>query len=545
MKKSLYRSLSSKLNITSWVNPNSTTNNSALAYQYLGQTLNSKVYSAAIQTPLQKANSLSSSTGNNVYFKREDLQPVFSFKIRGAYNKIASLEDEVLRKGVVCCSAGNHAQGVAYSAKLLNIKAVIVMPLGTPKIKVNAVRRFGGSNVEVVLHGQNYDEASAEAKRIQNEQDLSMIHPFDDVEVIAGQGTIGVEILKQTDNDPDIIFVCCGGGGMLAGIAAAVKALKPRIKIIGVEADDAAGMTASLAANEVVTLPTVGIFADGAAVKTIGSNTWNLSREFVDEMITVSTDELCAAIKHGFNDTRCIMEPAGALGIAGMVKYSQQHELKGKNLIAILSGANMDFDRLRFVSERADSSEIILSVTLPETPGSFLQMYKRIYPPRNVTGFAYRCNGTDKADVLLSFQAAPGSDIDEDKDEVKKLFEDSGHDVIDLQDNEMAKAHARYLSGGRLKNVDLNDDCFEKLYRFEFPEAAGALSRFLHLLYEHNPGWSISLFHYRNHGHDFGRVLAGFRVPHGEMDKFDEFLKNVGYICYDESTNSVYEQFLR
>lgn len=465
------------------------------ANSYLARILTSQVYEAAVETPLTFAANMSQLLGNEVYLKREDMQPVFSFKIRGAYNRIAKLSEEQRQKGVVTCSAGNHAQGVAMSACKLGIKAVIVMPVATPMIKVDAVRRFGGPTVTIKLHGQNFDAAAAEARRMVQERGLTLIHPFDDEEVIAGQGTIGMEILKKLNGKPlDIIFACVGGGGMLSGIAASVKSLRPDVKVIGVEADDAAGMTESLRLGKVVTLPQVGLFADGAAVRTVGSNTFNLCNELVDEMITVSTDEICAAIKLGFNDTRCVLEPAGALAAAGLVKYARQHNCKNMTMIAIASGANIDFDRLRFVSERADSSETLISVAIPERPGSFRELHSIIYP-RNVTEFSYRWNGSEKANVFVSYQSLTGRSLDEDKPVLKEALLSKGYTVTDLSSNEMAKAHARHLAGGRANQYDRTSDTQSELvYRFEFPEAPGALNKFLHTLNHFNQGvFSLSL----------------------------------------------------
>ena len=515
----------------------------AIANKYLTKILTSQVYSAAVETPLSYAANMSALLGNEIYLKREDTQPVFSFKIRGAYNKIANLSDEQRAKGVVTCSAGNHAQGVAMSASKLGIQATIVMPLATPKIKVDAVRRFGGPTVDVKLHGQNYDEAAAEAKRLVAEKGLTLVHPFDDPDVIAGQGTIGMEIIKKLNGkNLDAVFVCVGGGGLLAGVAAYIKALRPDVKVIGVEADDAAGMTESLRAGKVVTLPSVGLFADGAAVRTVGTNTFDVCQQLVDEMITVKTDEICAAIKLGFNDTRCVLEPAGALAIAGMVKYSKLYGHKNKTFVAISSGANMDFDRLRFVSERADSSESLMAVSIPERPGSFRELYTLLYP-RNVTEFIYRHNGTSKANVFVSFQALSGKSLDEDKLYVTRNLKENGYEVTDLSNNEMAKSHVKHLAGGRatsdiLKTSDATIHYRELLYRFEFPEAPGALNKFLSTVNHFNQGWSISLFHYRNHGHDFGRVLVGLLVKDSENKEFQSFLENLGYNYYQENGNA-------
>lgn len=553
------RNLSTTSAWAAWENMTlkSSANNQAvnpIANSYLGKILTSEVYEAAHETPLTYAANLSASMGNNMYLKREDTQPVFSFKIRGAYNKIAKLSPELRERGVVTCSAGNHAQGVALSAAKLGISAIIVMPLATPAIKVNAVRRFGGPTVTVKLHGQNYDEAAAEAKRLVAEKGLTMVHPFDDPDVISGQGTIGMEIIKKMNGRSlDVVFACVGGGGLLSGVAAYIKALRPEVKVIGVEADDAPGMTESLRAGKVTTLPQVGLFADGAAVKTVGTETFEVCRQLVDGMITVKTDEICAAIKLGFNDTRCVLEPAGALAIAGMVKYSKLTGCKGKTLIAVSSGANMDFDRLRFVSERADSSECLMAVGIPERPGSFRQLYSVLYP-RNVTEFSYRHNNSTKANVFVSFQALPGKTLMEDKITMEQKLKENGYTFTDLSDNEMAKAHARHLSGGRREDIGFiynshgekeKDNMTELLFRFEFPEAPGALDKFLSNFNQFNQGWSISLFHYRNHGHDFGRVLVGALVHEGERAAFDNFLDRLGYTNYEETNNIAYTQFLK
>ena len=506
---------------------------------YLARILSSRVYDVAIETPLQKATNFSNSIQNRVTFKREDLQPVFSFKIRGAYNRIVHLEKEKLEKGIVACSAGNHAQGVALSASKLGIRAVIVMPLATPLIKVNAVRNFGGPSVVVKLHGASYDEASDEAKRLVREEGLTMIHPFNDPDVIAGQGTIGMEILKCFNGkNLDAIFICCGGGGMLAGIAAYVKSIRPKVKIIGVEAADAPSMYESLKAGHVVTLSQVGLFADGAAVKTVGDETFRLCSELVDDMVLVSTDEICQAIKTGFTDTRSILEPAGALGIAGAEKYSRLHNWTNKDIVCITSGANMDFDRLRFVSERADSTETLLAVRISEKPGSFKQLYDSICP-RNVTEFSYRFNNPKKADIIISYQCPPGSVRGEDKKEVVNQIQNNGFEVVDLSDNEMAKAHARYLAGGRAPHVQ-----HERLIRFTFPEVPAALKRFLS---EISQGWNVTLFHYRNQGGDIARVLVGLQVPPNEQIEFELFLTRLielGYTSKDETSNPVYRKFL-
>ena len=470
---------------------------------------------------------------NKVLLKREDTQPVFSFKIRGAYNKMAHLSREELDRGVVACSAGNHAQGVALSAKELGCHAVIVMPLATPSIKINSVRQHGGPTVEVRLFGNTYDEAASEAMRLQKEEGMSMIHPFDDPYVIAGQGTIGMEILRQCVSSPlDVIFVCCGGGGMLAGIAAYVKRVRPSVKIIGVEAADAAGMTASLKEGKVVTLESVGLFADGAAVKTIGSETFRICHELVDDMITVSTDQICSAIKLSYNDARVVLEPAGALAVAGMKKYVEENAVQGKTLVAITSGANMDFDRLRFVSERADGSEQTLAVTIPEKPGAFFDLYQVIWP-RNVTQFSYRFESNTAANIYISFQ--PLLSNPNDFETVQRQLKEKYMEVLNVSENELAKVHISHMAGGR--SVVPN----ERLFRFNFPESPGALQRFLSSL---DMDWNVSLFHYRNHGHDVGRVLVGIQVGRN-CARLHTFLDNLGYSYVEETDNPAYLKFLR
>ena len=503
---------------------------------YLGKILNARVYDVANETPLQPAPLLSAQLGNNVLLKREDLQPVFSFKIRGAYNKIAQLSREQLAAGVVACSAGNHAQGVAMSAMHLGIDAVIVMPKGTPSIKVEGVKKFKGN---VVLHGDNYDEAQAEAMRLVEVEGRTLIHPFDDPLVIAGQGTIGAEILKQTTGKPlHAVFVCCGGGGMLAGIAAYIKRVRPNVMVIGVEADDAAGMTTSLRNGKQTTLDTVGLFADGAAVRTIGQETFRICNELVDDMVTVTTDEICQAIKTGFMETRCVLEPAGALAIAGMKRWVSTTNVRDQTFVGIASGANMDFDRLRFVSERADSSETMLSVLIPEMPGAFRKLISHI-EPRNVTEFSYRLGNAESAAIYLSYQAKGESSEKRSADQagVLRALNAAGFEASDLRDNELAKAHLRHLGGGRVTVPG------ERLIRFEFPERPGALSHFLDSLNE--TGWNVSLFQYRNHGADIGRVLAGLQVPPETSEgRLTEFLDRVGYEYVLEDENECRKHFL-
>jgi len=505
---------------------------------YLEKVLNAQVYDVAIETPLDLAGNLSARIGNKILLKREDLQPVFSFKLRGAYNKIASLSAEKMKRGVICASAGNHAQGVALSARKLGCRAVIVMPTSTPGIKIEAVKRFGG---EVVLFGDSYDEAYAHALELEKTEKLTFVHPFDDPEVIAGQGTIGMEILRQHSRHSGpihAIFCCVGGGGLISGVAAYVKRLRPEIKIIGVEARDADAMTQSLAKGHRVRLQQVGLFADGAAVKFVGEETFRLCKEYVDEMILVDTDAICAAIKDVFEDTRSILEPAGALGVAGAKEYARRNKLKDKNLVAISSGANMNFDRLRFVAERAEvgeQREAVLAVTLPEKPGAY-KKFLALIGKRNVTEFNYRYHTANEAHVFVGIQVA-------DRHEATRLVESlvkHGYPTLDLTDDEMAKNHIRHMVGGHAPAV-CEKGLHELLYRFEFPERPGALMNFLTQM---SAGWNISLFHYRNHGADYGRVLVGIQVPPDEMGEFRTFLKNLGYAHWDESGNPAYKLFL-
>ena len=505
---------------------------------YLEKVLNAQVYDVAVQTPLEVAGNLSLRAGNKIILKREDLQPVFSFKLRGAYNKISSLSPEKLKRGVICASAGNHAQGVALSASKVGCRAVIVMPTSTPGIKVDAVKRFGG---EAVLFGDSYDEAYAHALELEKSEKLTFVHPFDDPEVIAGQGTIAMEILRQHSrhNGPiHAIFCCVGGGGLIAGVAAYIKRLRPDIKIIGVEAKDADAMTQSLAKGHRVRLNQVGLFADGAAVKLVGEETFRLCKEYVDEIILVDTDAICAAIKDVFEDTRSILEPAGALAVAGAKEYARQYKLKDKNLIAVTSGANMNFDRLRFVAERAEfgeQREAVFAVTLPEKPGAY-KKFLGLIGKRNVTEFNYRYHTASEAHVFVGIQVV-------DRKESLKLAESlqkHGYPTLDLTEDEMAKNHVRHMVGGHAPAV-CEKGMKELIYRFEFPERPGALMNFLTQM---SAGWNISLFHYRNHGADYGRVLVGMQVPPGDMGAFKTFLKNLGYAHWDESDNPVYKLFL-
>ena len=505
---------------------------------YLEKVLNAQVYDVAIESPLDLAANLSARVGNKILLKREDMQPVFSFKLRGAYNKIASLSPEKLSRGVICASAGNHAQGVALSAAKLGCRAVIVMPESTPNIKIEAVKRRGG---EVVLAGASYDDAYAHALELEKAEKLTFVHPFDDPEVIAGQGTIGMEILRQHSRHQGpihAIFCSIGGGGLAAGVAAFVKRLRPEVKIIGVETFDADAMKQSLAKGERVRLPQVGLFADGTAVKQVGKETFRLCQAYLDDVILVDTDAICAAIKDVFEDTRSILEPSGALAVAGAKEYARQHKLKDKNLVAVTSGANMNFDRLRFVAERAEvgeQREAILAVTLPETPGAY-KKFLSLLGNRNVTEFNYRYNTASAAHVFVGLQVANRKETGRIVESLRK------HDypTLDLSDDEMAKNHVRHMVGGHAPEACSNG-MKELLYRFEFPERPGALMNFLAQM---SAGWNISLFHYRNHGADYGRVLVGMQVPPGDMAAFRTFLKELGYAHWDESENPAYQLFL-
>lgn len=498
---------------------------------YLEKVLNAQVYDVAIETPLDSAPNLSARINNTIFLKREDLQPVFSFKLRGAYNKIAKLSPERLKRGVICASAGNHAQGVALSAAKIGCRAVIVMPTTTPDIKVQAVKNRGG---EVVLAGDSFDEAYTHALELEKAEKLTFVHPFDDPEVIAGQGTIAMEILRQHPKHIDAVFCCIGGGGLISGVAAYIKRLRPETKIIGVETFDADAMAQSLAAGKRVRLKQVGLFADGAAVKFVGEETFRLCKEYVDEIVLVDTDAICAAIKDVFEDTRAILEPAGAMAIAGAKAYAKQHKLKDKTLVAIASGANMNFDRLRFVAERAEvgeQREAVLAVTLPEKPGAY-KKFVDLIGSRNITEFNYRYNDPKEAQVFVGLQVASRAESIKFVEQLHK----NGYDAVDLTDDEMAKAHIRHLVGGHAPQVTN-----EIIYRFEFPERPGALMNFLNQM---SAGWNISLFHYRNHGADYGRVLVGMQVPKEEMKQFNEFLKNLGYAHWNETDNPAYKRFL-
>jgi len=498
---------------------------------YLKRILNARVYDVAVETPLEVAPNLSARIGNTVLLKREDMQPVFSFKLRGAYNKMAQLTPEQLKRGVITASAGNHAQGVALSAQKLGCKATIVMPATTPQIKIHAVASRGA---KVVLHGDSYSDAYQHALELEKKDKLTFVHPYDDPDVIAGQGTIAMEILRQHTQPIHAIFVAIGGGGLISGVAAYVKELRPDIKIIGVQPVDSDAMCRSVKAKRRITLDHVGLFADGVAVKHVGQETFRLCRKLVDEIVLVDTDAICAAIKDVFEDTRSILEPAGALAIAGAKLYAAREKLKDETLVAIASGANMNFDRLRFVAERAEigeKREAILAVTIPETPGSF-RKFCALLGKRNITEFNYRYADPKAAQVFVGIQVRNQSETAELVDKLRH----SKLATLDLSDNEMAKLHVRHLVGGRAPEAK-----DEILFRFEFPELPGALMKFLNSM---NHNWNISLFHYRNHGADYGRVLVGIQVPHHDKKALKTFLDTLGYRYWDESDNPAYRLFL-
>jgi threonine dehydratase len=497
---------------------------------YLERILKARVYDVAIESPLEPAPALSKRLGNRLLLKREDLQPVFSFKLRGAYNKMTGLAPARLKKGVITASAGNHAQGVALAAQRLGCRAVIVMPVTTPRIKVEAVAARGA---EVVLHGDSYAEACVYAVGLQRKHGLAFVHPYDDPEVIAGQGTIGLEILRQHTAPIEAIFVPIGGGGLISGIAAYVKRVRPSVKMIGVEPLDADAMARSLKAGRRVKLEQVGLFADGVAVRQVGRETFRLCRSLVDEVVLVSTDEMCAAIKDVFEDTRVVLEPSGALGVAGAKAWVARHGPRGRTLVAVASGANTNFDRLRFIAEEAElgeQREAILAVTIPERPGSFKKFCATL-GARDITEFNYRIADSHEAHIFVGIAV-------QDRVETGRIIANlRRHDLVtlDLSDNEMAKLHVRHMVGGRAGAEN------ELLYRFEFPERPGALMKFLSSL---RSDWNISLFHYRNHGADYGRVLVGIQVPRREMGEFRVFLKRLGYPYADETRNPAYRLFL-
>jgi len=499
--------------------------------KYLEMIRQAPVYDVAQETPLEQARVLTRRMQNQVLLKREDLQQVFSFKLRGAYNKMVHLSEPAREKGVIAASAGNHAQGVALAASKMGLQAVIVMPKTTPEIKVNAVRQWGA---EVVLHGNAYDDAYLYAQKMVQDRDLTFVHPYDDPHVIAGQGTVAMEILNQYPASIDAIFVPVGGGGLIAGISAYIKAVRPEIKIIGVEPDDAACMYQALQQQERVILEQVGIFADGVAVRQVGEEPFRIAREYVDEMLLVSTDEICAAIKDIFDDTRTIAEPAGALAVAGIKKYIEREQCRQQTLVAIVSGANMNFDRLRHVAERAElgeQREALLAVTIPERPGSF-QEFCEIIGRRGITEFNYRYADSSQAHIFVGIQMQQGSN----KEELIKALQTKNYPLIDMSDNEVAKLHIRYMVGGHAEQVTN-----ERLYRFEFPERPGALLRFLNHM---GREWNISLFHYRNHGADYGRVLVGIQIPDSDEAAYHEFLQGLGYRWWEETDNPAYRLFL-
>jgi threonine dehydratase len=500
---------------------------------YLERILTARVYDVAEESPLETAPGLSARLANTLLIKREDMQQVFSFKLRGAYNKMARLKPSELERGVIAASAGNHAQGVALAARKLGCRALIVMPVTTPQIKVQAVQERGA---QVVLHGDSYDAAYEHSLALSAKSRLTFVHPYDDPDVIAGQGTIGMEILRQHAAPLDAIFVPIGGGGLISGIAAYVKRLRPQVRMVGVEPMDADAMYRSLAAGRRVKLQQVGLFADGVAVRHVGRETFRLCRQFVDEVILVDTDEICAAIKDVFEDTRSILEPAGALSIAGAKRYVERGRVRGETLVAVASGANMNFDRLRFVAEAAELGEhreALLSVTIPEHPGSFREFCSRV-GTRNITEFNYRFADPKSAHVFVGVQVRDRNETSQLVAELKR----GGLTPLDLSDNELAKLHIRHTVGGHAP-AQVND---EILYRFEFPERPGALMKFLSAM---SGGWNISLFHYRNQGADYGRVLVGMQVPPRDQAVFRSFLQRLGYRYWDESRNPAYRLFLR
>jgi threonine dehydratase len=504
---------------------------------YLKRILNARVYDVAVESDFTPAKNLSRRLHNKVLLKREDQQPVFSFKLRGAYNKMAHLSAEQLKKGVICASAGNHAQGVALGATKLGTKAVIVMPTTTPQLKIDAVKNLGG---EVVLFGESYSDAYGHAVELEKKQGLTFVHPFDDPDVIAGQGTVAMEMLRQHQGPLDAVFVAIGGGGLIAGVANYIKAVRPEVKVIGVQMNDSNAMVQSVKAKKRVTLPDVGLFSDGTAVKLVGEETFRVSKDLVDGYIEVDTDAVCAAIKDIFVDTRSIVEPAGALAVAAIKQYVATHKTKGETYAAILCGANMNFDRLRFVAERAEvgeEREALLAVTVPEERGSFRRFCETIGTlpggPRNVTEFNYRISDTQKAHVMVGLTT-------QGKGESAKIaatFTKKGFATVDLTHDDLAKEHIRHMVGG---HSQLAKD--ERLLRFVFPERPGALMKFLSAM---RPGWNISLFHYRNQGADYGRILVGIQVPKADGKAFTAFLKELGYPYVDETDNPAYRMFLQ
>ena len=503
-----------------------------MPHTYIKRILNARVYDVAQETPLDPMRFLSARINNRVLLKREDLQPIFSFKLRGAYNKMCQLPKEALDRGVIAASAGNHAQGLALAAARMGVKATIVMPRTTPAIKIDAVKARGA---KVILHGDTYDEAAVHAQNLVKEKGLTYVHPYDDADVIAGQGTIGMEILRQHPNALHAVFVPVGGGGLCAGVAAYIKYVRPEVKVFAVEAEDSACLAAAMKAKKRVKLPQVGLFADGTAVAQIGEENFRVLRKTIDGVITVNTDEICAAIKDIFDDTRSIAEPSGALALAGLKKYAEKNNLRDENLVAIDSGANINFDRLRYISERTEigeQREAVLAVTIPEKPGSF-KAFCNTLGKRNITEFNYRYADQKQAHIFVGVQVAGSG---KDREELLRELDSKGYPVLDMTDNEMAKLHIRHLVGGRA--VGVSD---ERIFRFEFPERPGALMQFLAGLGQR---WNISLFHYRNHGSADGRVLAGLQVPREEYKQLEKYLNSLGYPWIEETDNKAYQLFL-
>ncbi|KDD13971.1 threonine ammonia-lyase, biosynthetic [Bordetella bronchiseptica MBORD678] len=502
-----------------------------MSTDYLKRILTSKVYDVAVESPLEHAPLLSQRIANNVLLKREDTQAVFSFKLRGAYNKMANLTPAARSRGVIAASAGNHAQGVALAATRLGCRAVIVMPTTSPQVKVDAVRRLGG---EVVLAGDSFTDAYEHAQQLEKREKLTFVHPFDDPDVIAGQGTIGMEILRQHPGEIEAIFVAIGGGGLIAGVAAYIKQLRPEIKIIGVQTEDSDAMVRSVRAGRRVQLSDVGLFSDGTAVKLVGAETFRLARQYVDDFVVVNTDAICAAIKDVFQDTRSVLEPAGAMAVAGAKQYAAEHKLKGKTLVAVACGANMNFDRLRFVAERAEVGEMreaVFAVTMPEQRGSF-RRFCELVGNRSVTEFNYRISDAERAHVFVGVQVSTPAE----PEKIAANFRRHGFDTLDLTHDELAKTHLRHMVGGH-SALARN----ELLYRFEFPERPGALMRFLNAM---NPDWNISLFHYRNQGADYGNILIGIQVPPTDKKLFKTFVAELGYPHWNETDNPAYRLFL-
>lgn len=498
---------------------------------YLERILTARVYDVAQETPLDRAPRLSERLDNEVLLKREDVQSVFSFKLRGAYNKMVQLSPDLLACGVIAASAGNHAQGVALAAQRLGTTAMIVMPVTTPQVKVDAVKARGAT---VILWGDSYDDACTYARQLEIEKGLTFIHPFDDPDVIAGQGTIGMEILRQYQQPIHAIFVAIGGGGLMSGIAAYIKRLRPEIRMIGVEPVDSDAMSQSLRAGERVSLKQVGLFADGVAVRQVGEETFRLCQQYVDEVILVSTDDTCAAIKDVFEDTRSILEPAGALAIAGMKAYVQRERITGESLVAIACGANMNFDRLRFVAERAElgeGREAVFAVTIPEEPGSLCKFCDTL-GSHSISEFNYRIADKNRAHIFVGIKVKGRADAQA----IEQSFRGQGFKTLNLTDDELAKMHLRHMVGGKSPLADN-----ELLYRFEFPERPGALTNFVSAM---SPNWNISLFHYRNHGADYGRIVVGMQVPPTEMMQWEAFLETLGYRYWNESQNPAYKLFL-